>query len=269
MNKNLRQTILLALAIMVFIPVSASAMNPVLRYGLDRVNDFADIFRIRFTAPHNGKSAGFHVRVTELAQVGIIGFEGQMVGMDRRGIGLWRQKRVDGGIGPLYFTSVRSEAIIGNGFMDIESPWYQYANRQLVPNGEFYDDGRQRPLSLGFELELPFLPGIDFGLYPEEAMDFIAGFTTLDMFDDDMALILAAPPVVDESIAPLLPTTSTLSSDYPTTGSIEVENPISVLPPAQQKNVDEAEQEGLSSTVGQPGAIPRFYVPNTSRENVP
>lgn len=282
MIKQLRQVMFVALSMMVFLPFPVSAMNPVARYGMDRLNDFADIFRIRLTAPHNGKSGGFHVRATQLAQVGIVGFQGQMVGMDRRGMGLWRQNRMEGGVGPLYFTSARTEPVIGNSFLDTESPWYHFANRQLVPTGQFYDDGRWRPLSLGAELELPFLPGFDIGLYPEEAIDFVVGFTTLDMFDDDMALIPVAVPV-DEGIEPQSPTTSTLSSDFstdesanpavdsvnPTADSVEEAAPVSLLPPAQQRYVDESEQEGFAPTVGQPGMVPRFYVPNTSRENVP
>jgi hypothetical protein len=163
--------------------------NPVLKYCRDRCYDFLDLFRLRLSAPKQAQGIGFHVRATCLAQIGVLYFSGEHFGMDRRAIGTWRENRMEGGLSLLYFTDVQNEMIWGNRFTDLGTSWSQVVERGIVRNNIYWDDGRHHPFSLGAELQVGLLPGIDVGLYPQEAIDFLVGFFTLDPSDDDLSRI--------------------------------------------------------------------------------
>ncbi|MCX7765283.1 MAG: hypothetical protein N2246_01050 [Candidatus Sumerlaeia bacterium] len=167
----------------------------IFEYFRDRGNDFLDIFRLRISAARQAKGFGFHARVTTLAQIGGVYFEGEHVGLDRRAIGVWREERFSGGISALYFTDVNNDVVYGNRFTDLNDVWSQVKDRGIVRNNVYWDDGRHHPFSVGAEVQLGLLPGLDVGLYPTEAIDFLVGIFTLDPWDDDLMRIERLRPV--------------------------------------------------------------------------
>jgi hypothetical protein len=153
-------------------------------YFVDRALDLADFFRFRFHAPRGFRSVGFKVRGTALAQVGFIFFDGKSIGLDRRGVGIWRERRLEGGVSLLYFSKVHDEMIAGNRFTDVNDPWSRLHQRGIVRNGRFWDDGRLHPLSIGAEIQLFFF-GTEFEVYPLEILDAPLGWFLLDSPQDD------------------------------------------------------------------------------------
>lgn len=155
----------------------------------DRALDLADFFRVRFHVPRGFRSVGLKVRATVLAQAGFIFFHGRSAGLDRRGVGQWKERRIEGGVGPLYFSKVKNEMISGNRFTDVDYAWSVLHERGIVRNGTFWDDGRYHPLSCGFELQLLFF-GVEFEAYHLEPLDFIFGWVGFDPFQDDERRVL-------------------------------------------------------------------------------
>ncbi len=156
---------------------------------LDRALDLCDLLRVRFHVPHGYRSAGAKARATVLAQLGVVFFEGKSVGLDRRGAGIWREWRLEGGVGPLYGSRVKNEMIAGNHYTDIEHPWSRMYRRGIVRNGVLWDDGRLQPLSIGAELHW-FVFGMEIETYPQEWLDAAIGWLGLDSANDDESRIL-------------------------------------------------------------------------------
>lgn len=165
-------------------PAPAGFVEGVGIYIQDRVNDFADIFRLRAGIPNGGRSIGLKARATVFAQAGYVYFDGDYWGMDRRSIGMVEELRQEGGVSILYGSNTEMVPIIGNVFMRGDSEWSKIYERTLVRYHAAWDDGRQRPFSLGLEVALPVV-AFDVGLYPTEAFDFVIGFTTIDLYKDD------------------------------------------------------------------------------------
>lgn len=195
----------LILTTLTFATTSATA-NPILNYLRDRAYDFADIFRFRVSIPEGNRSLGFHVKATSLAQLGLAHHDGQSLGMDRRVMGHWDETRSIYGVSLLTWSDVWRERATGNQFADPYTPWHAYGRRS-VPRDEriHWDDGRRSPLGLGLELHTAILPGLDFGLYPLEMIDFIGGVFLIDMRRDDLSRVEAfyGAMMVDTEMEPL------------------------------------------------------------------
>jgi len=155
----------------------------------DRALDLCDLFRFRLNIPRGYRAVGFKARGTCLVQAGFVYFDGRSAGIDRRGVGVWRERRLEGGVGPFYFSDVADEMISGNRFTDRRSPWSLLYRRGIVRNGLFWDDGRRHPLSCGAEIELGLF-GIEFETYPLEYLDALLGWVGLDSPNDDEGRIL-------------------------------------------------------------------------------
>ena len=164
-------------------PISAPRLG-VLGFFRDRALDLCDLFRFRFHIPRGYRSIGLKARATCLAQAGFIYFDGKNAGLDRRGVGVWREKRLEGGLGPVYFSKVADEMIAGNRYTDMRCPWSRLYRRGIVRNGVFWDDGRSHPLSCGFEFHL-FIFGVECETYPLEWLDAVIGWVGLDSANDD------------------------------------------------------------------------------------
>ena len=162
----------------------ADVLRCIGHYCADRGNDLMDVLRIRGGAPDGGKGGGIKARVTSLAQVGYVYFDGTYAGMDRRGIGVVDERRREGGVSLLYGSYNNMEPRTGNFFLKTDTPWSLLEDRRLLRNLPYWDDGRKRFLSVGAEVAAP-LAAVDLGVYPEEALDFVLGFTTIDIFNDD------------------------------------------------------------------------------------
>jgi hypothetical protein len=178
-----------ALAIALLLLVTVADASGILNYFRDRANDFLDMFMFRVSAARKGAGFGLHARATILAQAGWIYFDGEQFGMDRRGMGLWRERKMEGGVSLLYFTDVLDDVAYGNQFTDKDSLWSTTAYRGIARNDVYWDDGREHLDSIIVEAHLLILPGIEVGFYPSEAMDFIVGLLTLDPWEDDLARI--------------------------------------------------------------------------------
>ncbi len=178
-----------ALALIALLPVAPSGAgeSKLGAYFRDRALDLADVFRIRIGLPKNSTSFGLKARATGLAQIGYVQFEGDQIGFDRRAAGVFRERRREFGVGPLYYTDVQTDMASKSEFADRHSDWSErQIPRQRVRDFRGWGDGRRRPLSLGVEIESPILPGLDLGLYPTEFVDFALGWLGFDMYDDDL-----------------------------------------------------------------------------------
>lgn len=180
---------MMAGALTIAAPAAAPAQNSDLvtdagHYVVDRVGDFFDVFRLRIGLPQSGSAIGAKARVTALAQAGWVYFDGDYFGLDRRSAGLTEERRHEGGLSVLYASKTNMTAAWGNGPLRNEGAWSLVRERHLLRRQIAWDDGRQRPDSLGLELATPLI-AVDLGLYPVEAFDFLVGFLTLDLYGDD------------------------------------------------------------------------------------
>ena len=162
-------------------------------YLFERARDFADIFRARVAVPEEPSSFALKVRATSLLQLGAVRFDGRLYGMDQRQMGPWDQTRREVGASLLYFSSVQSEP------WTPECPTGERAYDPDFLHYNGWDDGRNRPFSLGLMVQPFFLPGVDLGLYPSEAVDFALGLVGVDMLKDDR---LAPPAQLPNPLMP-------------------------------------------------------------------
>jgi len=153
-------------------------------YCKDRFHDTLDLFRLRAGFPRDGKAIGLKARVTSLAQVGYVAFDGTYVGLDRRGVGIVDERRREAGVSVAYGSYNEMEPTFGNGFLKSNSDWSVVEDRRILRNLPYWDDGRQRHLSVGAEVATPLF-ALDVGVYPEEALDFVLGIFAIDIFNDD------------------------------------------------------------------------------------
>jgi len=177
----------------IFVLIAITAHAGILGYFRDRGADFMDIFLLRVSAARKARGFGFRARATALAQASALYFEGEHFGLDRRGIGVWKERRSQGGLSLLSFSSIENEIVWGNYFLQ-ESPWMNFEERGLVKNDVYWDDGRKHFLSISAEVQPGLLPGVEAGIYPVEIVDFLTGFFTLDPMDDDLARVMKYAP---------------------------------------------------------------------------
>lgn len=153
-------------------------------YAKDRFNDFVDIFRLRLGVPRTGRGYGAKARVTTLAQAGYVRYDGNYFGIDRRAAGLFSEDRIEGGASIIYGSRQEMRGEWGNEYLRGDTQWSTVEDRRILRNLPHWDDGRQRYLSAGAEVATPLL-AVDAGVYPEEALDFVLGFFTIDFYTDD------------------------------------------------------------------------------------
>ena len=159
----------------------------------------------------------------------------------------------------------------GNGFLDVLSDWSAMTDSRLVRDGEYHDDGRRRPLSCAAEFQLPYLPGIDVGVYPGEAVDFVMGWFGLDAFDDDLARLERYCEPGPEPVE-----IEAEETPCPPEPDDEAE-PADETPVEEEASADETPVEEEEASAGEPhaetdtavGESPRPYRPNTALENAP
>ncbi len=160
------------------------AVNGVATYCKDRVYDTLDLVRLRVGFPRDGKAIGAKARVTSLAQLGFVTFDGKYAGLEKRGLGIVDERRREAGVSVFYGSYNEMEPVIGNSFLRANDDWSLTQDRRILRNLPHWDDGRQRHLSVGAEVAIPIF-AIDAGVYPEEALDLALGFLTIDIFSDD------------------------------------------------------------------------------------
>ena len=196
MRKRIFMVILISILCM-------SAQAGIGDYFKDRGADIMDIFLLRVSVARKARAFGFRARATSLLQAGGIYFEGEHFGMDRRALGVMKERRAEGGISLLYYSSVRSEPVWGNYFMLPETPWMLFEERGILRNDVQWNDGRNHFFSFNAEVQPGLLPGLEAGIYPTEILDFVGGIFTLDPMNDDMTRVreyspLYQPVIMDE-----------------------------------------------------------------------
>lgn len=176
----------------------AGFLRDVGTYAEDRFNDVLDLVRLRVGAPEQAKGWGAKARVTSAAQIGYVFFNGTYAGIDRRGVGIVDERRREMGVSFLYGSWNQMNPRWGNEFLRADTDWTRMADRRIIRNLPHWDDGRQRPLSVGAEVATPIL-ALDAGVYPEEALDLVLGILTIDIFHDDK--LRGTTPAYDEPSA--------------------------------------------------------------------
>lgn len=227
---------------------AAFRANP---YWRDRWLDLRDVFGLRVSGASGGRGAGILVRATALAQIGAVTFDGEHAGLDRRAIGVWRERRLQGALGPLAYTRIRTRTLRGNEFAGPDSDWAKATPRGIVRDGEYWDDGRERPFACGVELQPGILPGFEARFDPVELMDFLLGWATIDLYDDDPE---APAPLPEERVGlPEAPLDFQLPP-RPVSGSATPSSVIPTPPPAPPAS--EAETLPELSAESAPTAAP-------------
>jgi len=173
--------------------------SPFVGYVRDRALDFIDILRIKLQFGGIGAAA----RVTSLVQLGVVFTNGPAFGLERRAFGTWYEYKFAAGLSMAYQTDIETSYIWGNEFADPMSAWNQMAPRGYVRNGSYWDDGRDRPFSIAAEAHL--LIGADVAVYPEELLDFVLGFFTIDILQDDLWEVSGDPFFNQPGPGPLPP----------------------------------------------------------------
>ncbi len=173
-----------ALGLGSFTPAEAGPVEGTFQYGKDRVNDFVDIFRLRVGVPRSGRGYGAKARVTSALQAGFVHYNGHYLGLEKRGVGIVRERRTEGGVSLLYGSTNQMQPLWGNEYLEGTTPWTDLKDRKIIRNLPSWDDGRSRLFSLGAEVATPII-AVDAGVYPEEALDFVLGFVLLDIYRDD------------------------------------------------------------------------------------
>ncbi|MGF1572300.1 MAG: hypothetical protein ACFCU1_04445 [Sumerlaeia bacterium] len=196
-----------ALALMMIVPTPTYA--GIEDYFVDRFHDVLDIVRLRSGIPDEGEGYGVKARVTSAAQVGYVNFDGTYAGINRRGIGMTREDREEGGISFLYFSEHAMDTKFGNVFLEGTTDWSKVRDRRLERNKPYWDDGQGDPLGIGAEIATPIL-ALDIGIYPIEIADFVLGIFTIDIMEDDritqarnpyLEMFPTQPPVPNLTIA--------------------------------------------------------------------
>jgi len=185
------------------ITLSACANAGIIDYFRDRGADLLDIFLLRISVAHKARAFGAGPALPVWAQIGGIYFEGEHFGMDRRGVGVWRERRKEGGISLLYFSNIENEIIWGNYFLEEGTPWMDFEPRGLVRNDVQWNDGRRHFFSINAEIQPGLIPGLEAGIYPMEIIDFAVGFLTMDTQNDDLARVDKYAPGPAEDDQPL------------------------------------------------------------------
>ncbi len=225
----------------------------VLEYLRDRGEDLLDVVRLRVFLPHRAEAYGAKARVTALAQVGYVHVKGKAVGMDRRAIGVNAEERTEGGLSALYFSRTRMATLWGNQFLYPESRWNASHPRGVIRNKTAWDDARLHPDSCGAELELGLI-GVDVGVYPLEAVDFVTGWFFIDPYGDDMSYVDSLEefpaPVEEEPAAEVSETSPSLTQPQEINAQAQPA-PSSNMEPSPELAPDSAPSaaEGQNSTL--------------------
>jgi hypothetical protein len=166
--------------------VLGSAANYLANRGLD----FADIFKINVGI---GPGLSANVRATQIIQVGA-GYTGATkVGLSGRHAGFWNENSLEAGI-PLIVYGRDVEIIPGGGGI---APINSYRQQFLwkfefrdpeakeKKEGETYDTDYDRQFfEVGASVHALF-PAFEFSINLKELIDFLVGFTTIDLCGDD------------------------------------------------------------------------------------
>ena len=143
-------------------------------YFLSRWYDLIDI--VDFSV---GAGPGFMVtaHVTKFAQAGGGWSDAHRVGFRGRSAGVWREKRKEVGVSLLYYQKVERECITG---------WVESfrSDKMDLDTASVYANNNDRSfLGIGATVQAGIL--VDINVRPMQAADFVLGFFTIDVLEDD------------------------------------------------------------------------------------
>jgi len=143
-------------------------------YFLSRWYDLVDIVDFSF-----GAGPGFLVnaRATKFFQVGFGYSDAYRVGFRGRSAGIWREKRLEGGISILYYQKIKRERVTG---------WVENfrSDHMDLDTATVYANNNDRAYT-GVGVTSHALLLVDVNVRPAQAADFILGWFGVDFLDDD------------------------------------------------------------------------------------
>ena len=143
-------------------------------YFLSRWYDLCDC--VDFSV---GGGPGFliNARATKLAQIGFGYSDAYHVGFRGRSAGFWREKRKEVGVSLLYYQKIKRERITG---------WVESfrSDKMDLDTSAVYANAVDRGFT-GVGVTVHALVLVDVNVRPMQALDFVAGWFTIDILDDD------------------------------------------------------------------------------------
>lgn len=144
------------------------------RYFLSRWYDLIDIVDFSF-----GAGPGFliNAHATKFAQVGFGYGDAYHVGFRGRSAGIWREKRLEAGVSLLYYQKVKRERVTG---------WVESfrADKMDLDTATVYANNNDRAFT-GIGAHVQALIMVNVNVRPAQAADFVLGWFTVDVLDDD------------------------------------------------------------------------------------
>jgi len=143
-------------------------------YFLSRFYDLVDI--VDFSV---GAGPGFmvNVRATKLAQAMGGWGDAYHVGFRGRSAGVWREKRKEVGVSLLYYQKVQRERITGW----VES--FRSEKMDLDTSAVYANNNDRSFLGVGATIQAGVMVNVN--VRPMQAIDFVLGWMTIDVLDDD------------------------------------------------------------------------------------
>lgn len=143
-------------------------------YFLSRFYDLIDC--VDFSV---GAGPGFliNVRATKLAQLAGGYSDAFHVGFRGRSAGVWREKRKEVGVSLLYYQKVERERVTGW----VES--FRSEKMDLDTSSVYANNNDRSFLGVGATIHVGVL--VDVNVRPMQALDFVLGWMTIDILDDD------------------------------------------------------------------------------------
>ena len=126
-----------------------------------------------------GAGPGFliNARITKLAQA-VGGYsDAYRVGFRGRSAGVWREKRKEVGVSLLYYQKVERERVTGW----VES--FRSEKMDLDTSAVYANNNDRSFLGVGATIHVGVL--VDVNVRPMQALDFVLGWMTIDILDDD------------------------------------------------------------------------------------
>jgi len=150
-------------------------------YFKDRLNDFVDIFSLSLSL---GIGVQANVRVTQIVEAGGLFWGGSKFGFIGRQGGAWEETVAEFGMPGFYIRSVQITPASGNiepaNTERGQSLWI-FCGDEGIP----YDSGYDRKFWQVGATAHAGLVGLDFSVNLKELFDFLLGWTTLDISNDD------------------------------------------------------------------------------------
>ncbi|MFH1422228.1 MAG: hypothetical protein ABIH42_05895 [Planctomycetota bacterium] len=153
------------------------------RYFSNRTLDFVDIFKINVGI---GLGLNVNVRATQLVQAGGFYTAATKAGIMGREAGFWNENSLEMGIPLIFYGRDVDIAPAGSGVTGLASYRQQvlWMFDGYEDDKSFDEDYDREFLEIGVSAQAIF-PSFEFAIRLKQIADFVIGFTTIDICDDD------------------------------------------------------------------------------------